>query len=150
MQPSPRKIHWTKPDGRNCEADFINTQRRVPILSILKFDDTLFSWLIIYIPDNFFLRKFSSIFNVIILRDTDLIMLLTGVCSIKWYYELDAIIYIHCIDSLIRRTYILYLYYIIHVNLCLWCMQSYRSFFIFLGTSLILTCNKHLVNNLHL
>jgi len=54
------------------------------------------------------------------LRDIDLIMLLTGVCSIKRYYELNAIIYIHCVDSLIRCVYI-YIYYIciIHVNLCI-------------------------------
>jgi len=47
------------------------------------------------------------------LRDIDLIMLLTDVCSIKRYYELNAIIYIHCVDSLIRCVYIyiLYLYY---------------------------------------
>ena len=41
-------------------------------------------------------------------------MLLTGVCSIKRYYELDAIIYIHCIDGLICSTCIIYyrcLYY---------------------------------------
>lgn len=47
-----------------------------------------------YSQQFFFLLKFRSIFNAIILRDIDLIMVLTGMCSIKRYYELDAIIYI--------------------------------------------------------